>query len=227
MTIKNMINMERPREKLIMFGSDTLSDAELLAILIRNGVAEKSALQLAEEVILYNPTGLKFLTNCVPEELTKIYGIGEAKACQIIAGVELGKRVSSRLNDKRISLNNPENVALHFMEDMKCYTKEHFKSLMMNTKLEIIAEETIAIGSLNFTMIHPREVFSKAVKNSSASIILVHNHPSGNPMPSKDDINITNRLIEAGEILGIKVLDHIVIGDGVYVSLKEENMCSF
>lgn len=227
MTIKNMLNMERPREKLVMYGRESLSDAELIAILLRNGVADKSALQLAEDVLSYDSNGLKFLTQCVPEELAQIRGIGEAKACQIIAGIELGKRVSGRLQDKRFVLSNPSAVALHFMEEMKHYTKEHFKVLMLNTKLEIIAEETIAIGSLNSTMIHPREVFAKAVKNSSASMILVHNHPSGNPMPSKEDVSITKRLVEAGEILGIKVLDHLVIGAGVYVSLKEENICSF
>ena len=227
MTIKNMSDMERPREKLIMYGSESLSDAELIAILLRNGVADKSALQLAEEVVSYDSAGIRFLTRCVPEELAQIRGIGTAKACQIIAGIELGKRVSERLENKRLVVNNPAAVATHFMNQMKHYSKEYFKVLMLNTKIEIIAEETVAIGNLNSTVIHPREIFAKAVKNSSASIILVHNHPSGNPMPSREDINITNRLIEAGNILGIKVLDHLVIGDGVYISLKEENMCNF
>lgn len=227
MTIKNMSDMERPREKLIMYGSESLSDAELIAILLRNGVADKSALQLAEEVVSYDSAGIRFLRRCVPEELAQIRGIGTAKACQIIAGIELGKRVSERLENKRLVVNNPAAVAAHFMNQMKHYSKEYFKVLMLNTKIEIIAEETVAIGNLNSTVIHPREIFAKAVKNSSASIILVHNHPSGNPMPSREDINITNRLIEAGNILGIKVLDHLVIGDGVYISLKEENMCNF
>lgn len=227
MTIKNMLNIERPREKLLMYGRESLSDTELIAILLRNGVPNKSALQLAEDVVSYDQAGLKFLTRCVPEELAQIYGIGCAKACQIIAGIELGKRANARLSEKRLCVNNPNAVAAHFMEGMKHYTKEYFKVLMLNTKIEIIAEETVAIGNLDSTVIHPREIFNKAVKNSSASIILVHNHPSGNPVPSTEDINITNRLIEAGNILGIKVLDHLVIGNGVYISLKEENLCNF
>lgn len=227
MSIKNMSDMDKPREKLVMYGSKALSDVELLAILIRNGDKERSALQLAEDVVAYNPKGIEFLNFCVPEQLSEIKGIGKAKACQILAATELGRRVVIREKKKGAALKNAGDVAKHLIEQMRHYNKEHFKVIMLNTKAEIIAEEDVAIGDLSATVIHPREIFNKAVKNSTASVIFAHNHPSGNPEPSSEDINVTNRLIKAGEILGIRVLDHLVIGDGKYVSLRERNLCDF
>lgn len=227
MTIKEIASLERPREKMIVYGSESLSNAELIAILLRTGDGGKSAIQLAEEVVAYDARGIAFLRDCIPEELSSIKGIGEAKSCQIVAAMELGKRISAGLADKRLALRDPEAVANHFMEQMRHYQKEYFKVLMLNTKVEVIAEDTVAIGNLNSSVIHPREIFSKAIKNSSASMILVHNHPSGNPQPSTEDLLITNRLVKAGEIIGIKILDHIIVGDGVYVSLKSEGLCDF
>ncbi|MEL7657435.1 MAG: DNA repair protein RadC [Bacillota bacterium] len=213
---------ERPREKLIQYGSGTLSNAELLSILIRTGTREMSAIMLANRVLAMEEEGISYLTTCLPEELSAIPGIGMAKSCQIIAAIELGKRIATKPKEKRINIKSPNEVASLFIEEMRYLKKEYFKVLLLNTKNEIIMIENISVGSLNSSVVHPREVFCTAIKKSACSMIAVHNHPSGNPMPSQTDINITKRLVEAGELLGIKVLDHLIIGDGNFVSLKEK-----
>ncbi|MDK2918024.1 MAG: repair protein RadC [Candidatus Petromonas sp.] len=222
--IKEMPKMERPREKLIRYGPHSLSNAELLAIIIRTGSREHSALELANIILSRDEKGIRFLANCTIEELSEIKGIGSSKACQIVAAIELGNRLSKSLLSKGESIRSPKDVMDIFIRDMRFLEKEYFKVVFLNTKNEIISYETISIGSLNASIVHPREVFNRAIRKSSASIILVHNHPSGNPKPSKEDINITKRLIEAGKILGIEVLDHVIIGDGNYYSLKENSL---
>ncbi|SKC64456.1 RadC family protein [Maledivibacter halophilus] len=223
-TIKKMPENERPREKLIRYGPQTLSNIELLAILIRTGSREQSALELANVLLSHHEKGIRYLANCTVEELSEIKGIGTSKACQILAAVELGNRLSRSSLEIKRTIKSPKDVTDMFINDMRFLEKEHFKVIFLNTKNEIITFETISIGSLNASIVHPREVFKRAIKKSSASIILLHNHPSGNPQPSKEDINITKRLIEAGQIIGIEVLDHIIIGDGNYFSLKEESL---
>ncbi len=224
LTIKDMPENERPRERLVRYGSHTLSNNELLAILLRIGSKEQSALELASTVLSHDKKGIRFLANCTVEELREIKGIGESKACQIIAAVELGNRLSRSQLELKKTIKSPKDVIDIFINDMRFLEKEHFKVVFLNTKNEIIAFETISIGSLNASIVHPREVFNRAIKKSSAAVILLHNHPSGNPEPSKEDINITRRLIEAGKIIGIEVLDHIIIGDGDYFSLKENSL---
>lgn len=220
--IRNLPSEERPREKLIQHGAESLSNPELLAILIGSGTKEVSAIMLANRILALEEEGIAYLTNCLPEELSGIPGMGMAKSCQIIAAIELGKRIATRPKGKKINIKSPNEVASLFIEEMRYLKKEYFKVLLLNTKNEIIMIENISIGSLNSSVVHPREVFCTAIKKSACSMILVHNHPSGNPMPSQTDIDITRRLAEAGELLGIKVLDHLIIGDGVYVSLKEK-----
>lgn len=220
--IRNLPSEERPREKLIQHGAESLSNPELLAILIGSGTKEVSAIMLANRILALEEEGISYLTNCLPEELSGIPGMGMAKSCQIIAAIELGKRIATRPKGKRINIKSPNEVASLFIEEMRYLKKEYFKVLLLNTKNEIIMIENISIGGLNSSVVHPREVFCTAIKKSACSMILVHNHPSGNPMPSQTDIDITRRLAEAGELLGIKVLDHLIIGDGVYVSLKEK-----
>lgn len=224
MKIKELPEVERPREKMAVMGASGLSDAELLAVLIRTGWGNKSAIDLAEEIIYNHPNGISFLAECIPEELTSFEGIGMAKACQIVAGIELGKRIATKPKNARIEVSNPEVIVNLFMEKMRYYKKEFFNVVVLNTKGEIIAVENVAVGDLNCTIIHPREIFCSAVKKSASSVIFVHNHPSGNPKPSKEDLNITKRLVEAGNILGIKVLDHIIIGDGVFYSFKDKDL---
>ncbi|RKD27979.1 DNA replication and repair protein RadC [Caminicella sporogenes DSM 14501] len=224
LTIKEMPESERPREKMILYGPSSLSNSELLAILIRTGSREHSALELANIILSQDEKGIRFLADCTIEELSQIKGIGCSKACQILAAVELGSRISKSLIDFRVSIKSPKDVVDFFIEDMKFLNKEHFKIVLLNTKNEIITYETISIGSLNASIVHPREVFNRAIKKNAASVILLHNHPSGNPNPSREDINITKRLVNAGKIIGIEVLDHIIIGDGNYYSMKENMM---
>lgn len=218
--IKELPSEERPREKLIQFGADSLSNAELLAILIGSGTKKASALMLANRILAIEE-GISYLTDCQPDELTQIPGMGLAKSCQIIAAIELGKRIATKPKTKRINIKSPDEVANLFIEEMRYLKKEYFKVLLLNTKNEIIMIENVSVGCLNSSVVHPREVFCTAIKKSACSMIAVHNHPSGNPTPSQADIDITKRLVEVGELLGIQVLDHLIIGDGTYISLKE------
>lgn len=223
-TIKKMPQEERPREKLLNNGSVRLSNSELLAILLSTGTREQSAIDLAERILRHREDGLRFLTDCTIEELCEIKGIGLAKSSQLIAAVELGKRIAlaSKANNYRIK--TPDDVSNLLMEEMRYLTKEHFNILLLNTKNEVISIENISIGSLNASIVHPREVFIRAIKRSSSAIILLHNHPSGDPTPSQEDIKITKRLQEAGQLIGISVLDHVIIGNGTYFSLKEKEL---
>ncbi len=221
-TIKELPEDERPREKLLHYGSNFLSNGELLAILIGSGTRNRSALTVANRVLSMEGRGLSYLADCTPEELCKIEGIGEAKSCKLIAAIELGRRISQSAGEKRYTAGSPEEVAGLYMEEMRHLKKEYFKVLYLNTKNQILASENVSIGNLNSSIVHPREVFRNAIKKGAAAIIVIHNHPSGNPLPSQNDLDVTKRLQEAGKLLGIPLLDHLVIGDGVYVSLKEK-----
>lgn len=223
-TIKNMPVSERPREKMITYGCQSLSNAELLAIVLSTGTKDKTAIDLARGILNMSNEGLRTLTNCTMEELMQIKGIGLAKASQIIAAVELGKRIALTTNVNNYKIQGPEDISNLLMEEMRYLNKEIFNIILLNTKNNVIAIENISIGSLNASIVHPREVFNIAIKRSSSAIILAHNHPSGDPKPSTEDINITKRLIEAGTIIGINVLDHIIIGDGIYFSMKEKEI---
>jgi DNA repair protein RadC len=221
-TIKELPADERPREKLLRYGCQFLSNGELLAILIGTGTRDRSALSVAERILAMEETGISYLTDCTPEELCRIEGMGIAKSCKVVAAIELGKRIAQRPREKRYTAGTPEDVAALYMEEMRHLKKEYFKVLFLNTKNEILSVENTSIGNLNSSIVHPREVFRSAVKKGAAAIIVIHNHPSGNPMPSQNDLDITRRLSEAGQLLGIPVLDHLIIGDGVYISLKEK-----
>ena len=224
MNIKKLPDQERPREKLLTQGKEVLNNAELLAILLRTGTREKSALEVAQEIIALNDEGLPGLCDNTPEELARIKGVGKAKACQILAAVELGRRVATHPRKERVSIGNPKDIVDLFMEKMRYYKEEHFSTLLLDTKGKVIEEVEVSVGDLNSAPVHPREVFKQAVKRSAAAVVLVHNHPSGDPTPSRDDLDITMRLVEAARILGVNVLDHIIIGDGVYTSLKSEEL---
>jgi len=221
-TIKNMPQSEQPREKLLNNGVESLSNAELLAILLATGTKELTAISLAENILNYSNDGLRYLTDTTVEELSNIRGMGLAKSAQLIAAVELGKRIALTTKVNNYRIKSPMDVSSLLMEDLRYKKKEYFNILLLNTKHELISIENISIGSLNASIVHPREVFQRAIKRSSSAIILAHNHPSGDPSPSNEDIKITKRLKEAGNIIGIEVLDHIIIGDGTYCSLKEK-----
>jgi DNA repair protein RadC len=220
LTLRDVPNEERPRERMMQYGAQALSNAELLAILIRTGTVQESAVHVGQR-LLRQSGGLRSLSDMSLQQLTEIKGIGSTKALQIMAGIELGRRMARSTMDETVTIRSPKDVAALLMEEMRYLQKEHFVCLFLNTKNHVIGQETLSMGSLNASIVHPREVFRAAIKRSSASIVCAHNHPSGDPTPSQEDIQITERLIQAGEIVGIDVLDHIVIGDQKFVSLKE------
>lgn len=222
MGIKDLPEDMRPREKLLLKGEVFLNDDELLAIILGQGMAGLNALDMASSM-LARYGSLRSLKEASIEELTKEPGIGTAKAVSIKAAIELGRRISIN-TQRRISVRSPEDVKSLVMEDMRYYDREHFRVLYLDRKGGLITIEDISVGGLHSSIVHPREVFKPAVKRSAASLILVHNHPSGDPAPSQEDIEVTRRLIEAGHILGIEVLDHVIIGEGTYCSLKSRNL---
>lgn len=212
---------DRPRERFIQHGPESLSNQELLALLLRTGTKQDSVMALSNK-LLAKFGGLRLLKESSIEEMTSIKGIGEAKAVQISAAMELGRRISNLTNEERYVIRSPEDCANYCMNDMRFLTQEHFVCIYLNTKNQILHKQTIFIGSLNASIVHPREVFKEALRRSAASIICLHNHPSGDPTPSREDIEVTKRLAECGRIMGIELLDHLVIGEKKYVSLKEK-----
>lgn len=220
-TIKGMPSELRPRERLLKEGPGALSDIELLAIMLRTGTSDMSAIDLAT-LLLSKYENLRNLLQVSVEELSSIKGIGLAKAAQIRAALELGRRVAVAVAGERKSIRSPEDAAALVMEDMRYLDREHFVALLLNVKNQVIARELISIGTLNTSSVHPRELFKPAIRRSAASVILVHNHPSGDPEPSREDLEVTGRLVEAGKILGIEILDHLIIGDNKFISLKEK-----
>lgn len=218
-TIKEMPLSERPREKMIRLGAEKLSNAELIGVILGTGTRNESAVILAQK-LLNKMDGIVNLSQMDIGELTKVSGIGLAKACQIKACFQLYTRISIEDTFKS-GIKTPIDAVSILEGQLRFKKKEHFVTLLLDTKNQVIACETISIGSLNSSIVHPREVFKTAITKSAASIILAHNHPSGNTEPSNEDIEVTRRLIETGDIIGIKVLDHIIIGDGRYMSFKE------
>lgn len=219
--MKSMPEIERPREKLINNGVESLTNSELIAIILQSGSKEESALTLGTKVMSLNEQGLNALVDVTTEELIDIKGIGTAKACQILSAIEFGRRVASSKSNILGKVSSPQMVADHFEHQLMHLNKEKFIAVFLNTKNMITSYETISIGSLSASIVHPREVFNRAIKKSAASIILVHNHPSGNSNPSNEDKLITERLCEVGKIVGISVLDHLIISSGGYFSFKE------
>ena len=221
-SIKELPVEMRPREKMLARGEEYLTEAELLAIHLGSGTRKLSAIELAQH-LLQKYEGLRLFKTLTIQEMLEFEGIGLAKAARIRAAAELGRRLALTSNQQQ-QIKSPEDVKNYVMEDMRYYDREHFKCLILHRKNQGISLETISIGGLANALVHPREVFKPAVKRSAAAVILIHNHPSGDPTPSKEDINITKRLIESGKLLGIEVLDHIIIGDGRYFSLKAGNV---
>ena len=220
MRMNQMPAGEKPREKLLRDGPEGLSTVEVLAVILGTGTRSKSVMDLAGDVLAMDARGLRYLAECSPEELKKISGMGDAKVCVLMAALELGKRLSCLPAEERVRIKCSADIANLFMERLRYEKKEHFKCLLINSRGEILEENEVSVGDLNSSASHPREVFSPAVRRSAGSVAFVHNHPSGDPEPSAADINSTRRLVEVGELLGIPVIDHIIIGDGSYVSMK-------
>jgi DNA repair protein RadC len=225
--IREMPEGDRPRERLKERGAAALSDAELIAILLRTGVKGKSAVQLAQELLREHGNSLEELVRVPLEAIAKVKGIGETKAIQVKAAFELARRVSERPRDKKPVIGAPAEAAAELRARLQHQDREHFCALLLNTKNALIRVSDVSKGSLNASIVEPREVFKDAIAASAASMILAHNHPSGDPTPSSEDIAITKRLVKAGELLNIAVLDHIILGQRTsgreqdYVSLKE------
>lgn len=221
MLIRDTPKEERPRERFLQEGPKSLSNQELLALLIRTGTKNESVIQLSSRLIR-TFEGLRLLKDASIEEITAIHGIGEAKAIQILAAIEIGRRINSLNNQDRYVIRSPEDCANYCMNEMRFLSQEHFVCLYLNTKNQVLHKQTIFIGSLNASIVHPREVYKEAFRRSAASIICLHNHPSGDPQPSREDIEVTKRLVECGKIIGIELLDHVIIGDQKFISLKEK-----
>ncbi|ANQ53328.1 hypothetical protein XJ44_02170 [Thermosipho affectus] len=209
-----------PREKLLVDGAEKLSNYELISILIRTGTKDKNVFELSKKLLEYFDNSLLKLSKASIEDLCNVKGLGKAKAATIFAAIELSKRL---LNEERKgkTLNSPELV-YEYCKDMKQYDQEVVRVIMLNSKLSEITSKDITIGLIDTSLAHPREIYREAIKNSAAYIILVHNHPSGDVKPSKNDKDLTFKIKEAGEIIGIKLLDHIIVGNGFYSFKKNK-----
>lgn len=223
-TVHDLPLSERPRERLLKHGIEALSAQEILALILGRGIKDESVIVTAQK-LLSTFGNLKNIAAASMEELTKIKGIGPAKAAQIKAAFELSKRLEdSSDKDRKTTVKSPEDAIKSVKNQLKGKKKEHFLVLSLDTRNHLINTQTISIGSLDSSIVHPREVFKEAISSTAASVIFAHNHPSGDPTPSEDDIKLTKRLVEAGEILGIEVLDHIIICDKDYISMKSRNL---
>ncbi len=208
---------------MLKFGPKSLSTEELIALIIRTGNKSDTAIDLANNLI-NKAKGLRGVIDFTPEEFMEYKGIGKAKGTQLCAVIELSKRINQSKYHDEIRINSPDNVVSLMMSELRYLKQEHLYAILLDVKSKMIGKILISKGGLSSSIVHPREVFKLAIKKSSASIILVHNHPSGEPNPSNEDIKITKRLYSVGEIIGIEILDHIIIGDGKYISLKEKNI---
>jgi len=214
--IKEIALEQMPRERLKNYNTDSLSDAELLAILLQNGSHGENVIDLGNRLI--STFGIDKLNSLSLQELMKIKGIGLAKASKLIVAFELSKGVNSGKICEKV-VKNPSDIANYYIEKLKDFKKEYFIAVFLDSKNKIIKDEIISIGTLNYSIVHPREVFKEAIKNSANSVILVHNHPSGNVEPSDEDYRVNKVLVETENLVGIKILDHLIIGNKNYLSL--------
>lgn len=225
MMVRDLPELERPREKLIAHGVKVLSNVELLAVLLRSGTKQSSVLHVAENLLsLYREKGLASIVNLSVDQLSKIDGVGPAKAASVLAAIELGLRIAQEPAGNKISLTSPAAAAAYIMPQLRYATKEKFAVVLLNVKKQVLFFKVVFVGTLDASLVHPREVMSEALLHSAAAIILTHNHPSGDSTPSEGDILTTHRLCKAGKIMGIEIVDHIIIGDNEYMSFKEQNL---
>lgn len=222
-TIKDWPVAERPREKLVQRGAHSLTDAELLAIIFRTGTGQKTALDIARG-ILGSGTTLRMLGAKSPAELTRLNGIGPVKAVELLAAFEIGRRLQADDGMSRPVIRTPEDVAHRLIPRLRDRPTEVFLVLVLDARNAVKQEVEVSQGTLNASIVHPREVFKAAIDAAGASVIVVHNHPSGNPEPSREDIEITRQLAEAGRIVGIPLHDHLIIAGNTYTSLAERGL---
>lgn len=219
--IKDMVEEQRPYEKCEQRGVASLTDIELLAVLLRSGTRNLNSLEVAKKVLYPQGRkgGLIRLHDLSVAQLMKIPGIGRVKALQIICIVELSRRLAKSSVSNGPGFSSPAKIAEYYMEDMRHYKQEHMKLLMLNTKSRLLGETILSKGTVNASLVSPRDLFIEALQKNAVSIILLHNHPSGDPTPSREDILLTKRIKEAGDLIGIELLDHIIIGNNCYTSL--------
>ena len=221
-SILNMPRALRPRERTMDIGAEKMEDRELLAILLGSGYKDHSALALADR-LLEEHGGVMGISKASSEELMRVKGIGPGKACSLLAAFELAdRRISPK--GRKVVIRSSQDASHVLEKNLRGLKREHFQILLLNTKNHLLGIDTISIGSLNSSIVHPRELFASAIRRSAAAIILAHNHPSGDATPSKEDIEVTRRIRQGGQLLGIEVIDHIIIGEGSYYSFREEKM---
>ena len=223
-TIKEMYREERPYEKCERYGAENLTDVELLAVLLRSGTHGENSIQLARKLLHtdFGGEGVLSLHQWTRERLMKVKGIGKVKATQILCLSELSRRMAKAAASDRLNFSAPETIANYYMEDMRHKKREVLRLLLLNAKARLIGESDISTGTVDMALISPRELFVEALQRSAVFIILLHNHPSGDPTPSREDVLITRRVLEAGRLIGVELLDHIVIGDNCFVSMREK-----
>lgn len=224
--IKDMYQEERPYEKCERFGAENLTDRELLAVILRTGTRGENSLELAGRLLHpeFAGNGLASLHQWTYERLKSVKGIGKVKAIQILCLAELSKRMAMQGAAEGLDFSSPYKIALYYMEDMRHRKQEVLKLLLLNTKARLIGENDISVGTVDQALVSPRDLFREALMANASSIILLHNHPSGDPTPSEDDVRVTARVFEAGALLGIRLLDHIIIGDNCFTSMKEKGL---
>lgn len=221
--IQDMPLSERPREKLERYGVEELSNEELLAIILATGTKSKSAIELARSLLIHME-GAHGMANAGLNDLMEVSGIGKAKASTIIAALEFGKRIMMKDAEKKISLASPKTIYEYMKHKLRYETQEKFFSLLLDVKCNLIGEEEVSRGGLDFTIVDPKILFKKVISKQASSIILVHNHPSGDPHPSQADKSLTHQIIEGAKLLGIKVMDHVIIGEDSYFSFEEQGI---
>jgi len=222
-TVQQMPLNERPRERLFKLGPEAVSSAELLAIILGSGTKGKSVIQLSQE-LLVKFESLKGLAEATIEELCEIKGMGMAKAIQIKATTTIALRLSQNDSAPKCKIDNPQSAYHLIKETLENEKREIFTVVMLDTKSHLITHQVVSIGTLSRSLIHPREVFYPAIRHKAASIILAHNHPSGDPTPSKQDVEVTKMLVDAGELMGIFVNDHLIIGQGSFISMRQNKI---
>ncbi|NJL04526.1 MAG: DNA repair protein RadC [Chloroflexaceae bacterium] len=224
--IREMPDHERPRERLRDYGAESLSDAELLAILLRTGVSGLNVVQLSQQ-LLREREGWRGLQQSSFQSLRDQHGMGEAKAAQLKAALEIGRRLAMLSFTERVQIRSPSDVAQLMQIELSHLDQEHLKAVCLDTRNRVVKIQTVYVGTLNSAGLRVGEVFKEAIKINSAAIILAHNHPSGDPSPSQDDLQVNRQLLQAGQLLDIDVLDHLIIGHGRYVSLREGGIGGF
>ncbi len=224
MTVKELPDTERPYEKCLMYGAEALTDAELISVIIRTGSRGERCVDLAHRILNAGPDGLLNLLQLDIKQLTKIHGIGNVKAVQLKCVGELAKRIASTRRRQQVVLESPESIASYYMERMRHETQEILMLAMFDSKSMLIGEKVVSVGTSNAALISAREIYRMALQEHAVYIVILHNHPSGNPEPSREDIQVTRKIKQSGEILDILLMDHIIIGDNRYFSFREQDI---